>query len=710
MDRPLPSEVVAAVISSEGKLLGTAFFVSRTTAITCAHVVGDRDRSQIRLSPVGGPDLLDVQGLRVADQDDLARLEISPRGGRAWLPLNTKWGLGARVVSHGFSKRYPVGRFPSGHPTRVTEISGQTVVEWKNHRSEVLTLAESDADNGLSGGPVVETASRTAIGVLRFRHMAEGGNYAIPAEVIIRNWPDLPSIGEEGSLTAIPSSGSGTRTGWLAFEDAKLHCVVVDSETCRAIETGRLLSDAMRRLLSSATSSDIWDAFRHYWKDRLLLGSHSQRKIPELSSKSNIPLAILNVESVYEDRPRLAEAVRLVVESDVALFDVTNFEPGIMLLMGIRAASRRGITIASHGQWREGELLSRPFNLSDLSLATHLSSEVRVGKDTTVERLGDRIVTGFGQMANVPAYLDMPAHDGIRSLGYSLDSWSTIGLDALALVLCSYSKEFYDNWLNLQLQVQESLSDYDLYPEVSRLQDLPNPQLVSQALYEKIRRCSACIADWTGWSPSTFFELGVRLAISPWGAIQIVDDQWIDDRLNSTAPGDSVTRLEQVKFMREIFSPISYRGKSDGRLGESIARDLLATRSSAGVQGGHYIRSVVRDAVPRIQEARADISIQLAREADSLHHGMQTQINTPQALFYEVKEIKEEQEAMALQRRIAAWLYLDYRVGAADLGDDDPRKKEWYDLGSLVIKALYTPPVSDEDAEFAEHVENRLGL
>jgi hypothetical protein len=325
-------------------------------------------------------------------------------------------------------------------------------------------------------------------------------------------------------------------------------------------------------------------------------------------------------------------------------------------------------------------------------------------------------------MANLPAYLDMPAYDGIRSLGYSLDSWSTIGLDTLVLVLCSYGREFFGNWRNLQLQVQESLSEHDLYPEVSRLQDLANPQLVSQALYEKIRRCSACITDWTGWSPSTFFELGVRLAISPWGAIQIVDDQWIDDRLNSTAArdsvtrlestaaGDSVTRLEQVKFMRDVFSPISYRGKSDGHLGESIARDLFATRSSAGVQGGHYIRSVVRDAVPRVQEARADVDIQLTREADSLHHGMQTQINTPQALFYEVKEVKEEQEAMALQLRVAAWLYLDCRVGAADLGDDDPRKKEWYTLGSLVVKALYTPSTSDKDLEFAEYIENRLGL
>jgi len=42
-------------------------------------------------------------------------------------------------------------------------------------------------------------------------------------------------------------------------------------------------------------------------------------------------------------------AVSKLCQAKIAIFDVTHFEPAVMLLLGIRSVVRRGITLASHG-------------------------------------------------------------------------------------------------------------------------------------------------------------------------------------------------------------------------------------------------------------------------------------------------------------------------------------------------------------------------
>jgi len=233
--------------------------------------------------------------------------------------------------------------------------------------------------------------------------------------------------------------------------------------------------------------------------------------------------------------------------------------------------------------------------------------------------------------------------------------------------------------------------------------DLRRPQLVSQSLYDLVRRCSACVTDWTRWSPSTFFELGVRLAISPWASVQVLDEEWADTQ----ASDHESPQLTQHETMRELFQPIGYRGKKDDRIGALLARSLVSMRETAGVDGGHFVRPVVLDSLSRVQEARADVSKSLVDEADALHHSEQRRRNTTQALFAEIREIKVEQEDAALQRRIAAWLYLEHRVSAGSLARGDPRHELWRALGNAVVEALYASD-ADGDLELAEVIEGRL--
>ena len=49
--------------------------------------------------------------------------------------------------------------------------------------------------------------------------------------------------------------------------------------------------------------------------------------------------------------------LRTVAECDLAVFDLTGFEPAVMLLLGVRAVVRRGVTICTYrGRVPFGEL------------------------------------------------------------------------------------------------------------------------------------------------------------------------------------------------------------------------------------------------------------------------------------------------------------------------------------------------------------------
>ena len=95
-----------------------------------------------------------------------------------------------------------------------------------------------------------------------------------------------------------------------------------------------------------------------------------------------------------------------------------------------------------------------------------------------------------------------------------------------------------------------------------------------------------------------------------------------------------------------------------------------------------------------------------AGEADSLNDPNPRE-NVPQALYYEVPEIKRDQEVGALERRIAAWLYLDQRLRASDLPEGDPRRLAWIETGQLAAAALFDSDL-DSDQDFALYISEKI--
>jgi hypothetical protein len=229
---------------------------------------------------------------------------------------------------------------------------------------------------------------------------------------------------------------------WQSFDPNKLHCLVVTSEYEHENppEWGWGLKELVQDALGGKTGQRIWDAFSAACNHRKFV-SGRERVLPQAFGPSAVTLGSFSVLDAFASPEALDKAVRAIVEADMVAFDVTDFEPGVMLLVGIRSACRRSLSICSHGaKWKEGQPIEVPYNLQDLNLNSHTPRESQVGPDPVVERFVRRVETGFKQLARHPRYLDLPAYDALRELGSEYDAWSTIDVKERILVLVGTSQ------------------------------------------------------------------------------------------------------------------------------------------------------------------------------------------------------------------------------------------------------------------------------
>jgi TIR domain len=501
--------------------------------------------------------------------------------------------------------------------------------------------------------------------------------------------------------------------GWNEFDGRFLHCLVITSETEAAAGPKGLQATFTKFLATRA--KDSWHVIRKAVNTSGTVAG--ARDVPADFDLNAIRRCLLSVADALATDASFEATIRMIVEADLALFDVTHFEPAVMLLLGTRAATRRGVTVVSHGaDWVEGEPLERPFNLADLSVASHTQTS-KSGDDPRVARLQERIETGFEQLRLQPHYHDLPVYDALRRLGSDAGAWSPIDINKQVLVLCSYSPQYQGKWDMITSELDTALVNRDTsVAKVGRLQDFATSQIVSQTLYEKIRRCVGCLVDWTESSPSTFFELGVRLVVSPWGTVQIAGQAWIENVTSeadesaadaeSDAPEAACTKAEclrrqrpapppeQIRRMRTLFKPIVY-GPNGGAVFDEVAEELI-TISKSGGSSGHSVRHVAIEAMQRVEPRVPEVADALSTEADHFDNPRRQQRNVPQVLFAEGAAIKQDAERAALERRLAAWLYLHHRLHAGERDPDDPARMQWRALGIQVSDDLMRDPDNDD--------------
>lgn len=509
-------------------------------------------------------------------------------------------------------------------------------------------------------------------------------------------------------------------TLWDHFDSGKLHCLVIASERATKIPPSWTLDDLLaaaladigtsRRELEEAGAANprIWDAFRECWSGAQLV-SGATRDLPALFEPSLVRQVTLPINEALASPAALREAVRGLIEADLAVFDVTGFEPGVMMLVGVRAACRRGVTVCSHGHpWREAQPLELPFNLQDLSVASHTPREQGAGPNPVVERFVDRVVTGFRQLRRQPRYVDLPAYDALRQLGSDIAASALISTSARVLVLCPYEKSFFPNWELLLSRLSDVLSrGHNIRPQIARVIDLASPQLVSQSIYEQARRAAACVVDWSGYSPSVFVEFGVRQAVSEWGALAVIDPEFSERGDDSLAKERA--KLDQASQLRALFAPVEYSFTRPKREAfETLARGLVDRHPQLGADRElSTIHDAAWRAIDSVQRASPSVFAELTEAANALSHVDRGKTQAPQILFYESPLLKASSEEAALERRIAAWLYLSVRAKAGDLPDDDPRKTAYRELGTATAAALYERG-RDEDLDLALQIEEQI--
>jgi hypothetical protein len=411
-----------------------------------------------------------------------------------------------------------------------------------------------------------------------------------------------------------------------------------------------------------------------------------------------------------------ARAVAQVCHAELAIFDLTNFEPAVMILLGIRAVIRRGLTVCVAREhdppWQEAE---PPFHLREVNL-------VKAPDRHAVEA---RILEGIRQLTRPGSgYTDLPCFDLIRGVPPDQEQRQVRAFDAdqdpSILALVPFDPAYVrDNWT----QIIDSLpaaarnetinrrgeADDVQMPTLRRTLDLASPRVVSAQLFEAIRLTDFCLVDVTSARPNVLFELGVRLAASRLHPVVIVDPDY--------PPGDSAAWLSgvdgQLKMLRRLLQPVPYKPKLTADYDRMVQRhvefrrllpkpedpragSLLGGLPPAGVYDMAWRHAVDRDEVvtmpveQRLQSQGEDL---LVDPRLGLRH-----------LIYPAKHrLTDAAERAGREYLIAAWLYLHFRARVNNNGDAGLAKR-YQDLTDELM-LLLGQTGAEIDASFVDRIE-----
>jgi hypothetical protein len=252
---------------------------------------------------------------------------------------------------------------------------------------------------------------------------------------------------------------------------------------------------------------------------------------------------VVPIEEALKSPGRWLQLVKAMCTAPVMLADVTQFQAGVMVALGVRAVVRRALTLTSTAdRYDETHLRQLPFNIQEAKLTSHGGKFAPTDPSNPVRVISEAMRGGLLEARLHSKYLDLPAYDAVRCPIPETAAGLQAARDSV-LVLCSFQPEYSENWRALS----DSALAYYAPKQPVRMLDLGSPRLVGQALYEYIRWAGTCIVDWTAWRPNVFFELGVRLACSNVGPICVIDAS--EQRLSSEP---------QKEQLLELFRPARY--------------------------------------------------------------------------------------------------------------------------------------------------------
>lgn len=423
----------------------------------------------------------------------------------------------------------------------------------------------------------------------------------------------------------------------------------------------------------------------------------------------------------------LRAAVDTVCRADLAFFDLTDFEPAAMLLLGIRSVVRRGITICSVR--REAQLpedAELPFHLKEISVSIHSSG--RGDQDMRPEkRLAERVTEGIRQLDRAPGgYLDLPSFDLIRQISPDPDSRKIRPYDERVLVLCPFSEKYSQrNWGEIRHRLYDALkfhisndsalgrSREKRSPRIQRTLDMQSPRVVSSALFEAIRLTDFCLCDLTEWRPNVLFELGVRLAANELHPVCILEQSDGGPRNEDSQP----TRLDRIAEQCEQFAalfPILRYEPRDRMVYREMVRRHLEYRDqlrksrtvstwivAEKVPAGSLYYIAWQHASRRYEPAATPVEKLLEESADALM--ISTSVGNNPFVYPPAHEMTEAAQETGRERLIAAWLYLHHRVGREYLSTLPATFNKYVEVGTRLYNMLAGSP-DEADKQFANEI------
>lgn len=367
-----------------------------------------------------------------------------------------------------------------------------------------------------------------------------------------------------------------------------------------------------------------------------------------------------DIAGALSDTGNFLRTVRALCESDLVVIDVTGYNCAAMLFLGIRAVSRRGVTVTvRHDVGEETRFSDQPFNLFELN-----PMALR-GKDAVViDQLTQALCNGSEQLALLPNfYLDLPVYDAVRRLGPKLTAYANIPAEQEGMILSWFNDAY---WNRGGQRIMTLLKDKYHESDISRVIDTTSPQLVGQRLYERIRRCNLCAVDWTGWRPNVFFELGVRLAINPVEPLMFVHaTDW--PAKHSAASGREksgyANRRKWHDLLTDLLQPVVYgdQSNSSAREDDPIWRAVNTQIPVRKKLSRGAVYRVMRGSTAAAKEPWGQpVEKELEASADALI-GADAFEQTSPNLYCEEDDIRRRVRKAAIDRLLAAWLFLDHR-------------------------------------------------
>ena len=438
--------VQSTIIKADGTLCyrsGTGYFITSDLVLTACHVLEDDLKAlEVRIedtgteedpwreaesTPVWEDRALDAALIRV--KQPAQELEL-PDWGRSESDEDVDW----------FSTGYPLAGSTSteaGRERKTVGLSGTLFAQGgRGQGSRVLDLGVSFAPKdgedwqGISGAPVF-VASRF-VGFIQSVPTSFGGDRLVgtPVESLLRN----PFF-----LTAL-----ATQPEWLQPFPDNLWCLLLRSENADETIIGHI-----RKAVENSRDAILRAA------GEVVTRPPRELQVREVSVNDVLPARDENGD--WCEPERFLQFMRLLCAAPVMIVDVSGFQPAVMLLLGIRAVVRRGVTVLVTGEsFDETQLSELPFNIQETKLvfSGHEIDNPRHPRKMTATC----IAQGLLQLRERQNYLDLPVFDAIRC------PEPTAGRDDPSIedqvfMLCSFQSNYKDHWNFVANRIVATKSD-----------------------------------------------------------------------------------------------------------------------------------------------------------------------------------------------------------------------------------------------------------